>query len=653
MNNNRFPSSTFVAVDIEYADREQNICQIGLVVVRNQEIVNKYSWFIQPPGNHYEENMILVHNVKPEDTSNHPTFIELWPEIQPYFLLGELWAHNAVSTEQPVLVKNLNKYGLNSDFLSIHDSRDLFQRPDCTPNKGNSLPLCCMAMGIKCENHHNALADAYMCAQLLILLQQGHKPKWDGVPTSDEQLRKTQQEKKTLHLGEFQSYYANGEADGKDAFAEMTSTYNGAQAQVIDVFDKGDKITEGITTGVDFSRLDTSEHNPLFGKKVVVTGLFRIKRKEIEQAIDLMGAKRVPKPTLNTDAVILGTKNVGFTKLCAIEEQQNKGHHMAIIVGDTDLNALLYGDGHKFFGVAPDVQDFGTNGNESVVKKEFPTEIKHVADSVSVISTENNSHNDIVERNVRIVEMETQLTSKQPAEPEPTIYVDSKAIEIERLRAENAALQARIDMLKFGEQQFAEEQQQKSDRHKHKTEERHQQHEHIEQPQCQNKEKRNPISSRKNDSSQKQLTGESYLNSRREHWRKEIEKDPGLRKNKEQNRLRREKEKEQEEQKEQELSLWHWRAVSICIALVVVFFIIAFLAGKYHFDFIYALFPMVPAIGVIIWGDQMKEILSAGKDPWIELIKMIIFSVLALVLIYFSFIFIVAILLLPKILKMR
>jgi hypothetical protein len=57
----------------------------------------------------------------------------------------------------------------------------------------------------------------------------------------------------------------------------------------------------------------------------------------------------VPKPARNTDAVILGTRNVGFIKLIAIEEQEQKGNHLARIVGDEDLEQLLYGDGSKFF----------------------------------------------------------------------------------------------------------------------------------------------------------------------------------------------------------------------------------------------------------------------------------------------------------------
>ncbi len=129
----------------------------------------------------------------------------------------------------------------------------------------------------------------------------------------------------------------------------MTSTCQGAVPQTIDVFDKGDIVKESGAVSVDFSRIDVGPDNPLRGKKVVVTGLFRLERKDIEKAVDAMGAKRVSKPTRNTDAVIMGIRNVGPNKLVAIEEQEAKGHHLARIVGSDDLEALLYGDGYKFF----------------------------------------------------------------------------------------------------------------------------------------------------------------------------------------------------------------------------------------------------------------------------------------------------------------
>ena len=346
---NHQPSKDFTAIDVEYADREQNICQVGLAVVRNLEIVERRSWLIQPPDNHYDELQMRIHGITPKDTEISPTFEEVWLEIRSYLLTGELWAHNAASAEQPVLEKNLRQYGFDASWLDIRDSRDLYQRPDCQANRGNGLEQCCMALDIPCEQHHDALSDAVMCARIVIAAAKGVRPCWDGVPISSEELRKQKQDKRVLHLGEFCAYYESTSSGEEDVLCEMTSTCEGAQPQVIDVFDKGDRTTEGSTRGVDFSRLDIGEDNPLRGKKVVVTGISGINRKDIEKAIEVMGAKKVPKPTKVTDAVIMGTRNVGFTKLCAIEEQEAKGRLIARIVGDADIEALLYGDGRKFF----------------------------------------------------------------------------------------------------------------------------------------------------------------------------------------------------------------------------------------------------------------------------------------------------------------
>lgn len=343
------PSHNFVAIDVEYADTKQNICQIGIAIVNNLEIVGHHSWLIQPPGNHYEDRMVSVHHITPKDTENARTFEELWPEIQPYMLSGELWAHNAICVEQPVIEKNLLMHGFNADFLSIHDSRNLYQRPDCPTGKGNGLEQCCMSLNIPCVNHHDAEADAIMCAEIIIAYCNGLQPKWEGVPKDSEELRKYQQEKRILHLGEFIDFYSCNPSGDVDVLTELASTCVCASPQILDVFDKGDRLPSENTGLVDYTRLDQSESNPLRGKKVVLTGVFGIKRDEIKRAIETMGAKKASSISCKTDAVIIGTRNVGFTKLCEIEKQEASGHHIARIVGDTDLEALLYGDGYKFF----------------------------------------------------------------------------------------------------------------------------------------------------------------------------------------------------------------------------------------------------------------------------------------------------------------
>ena len=343
------PAQSFVAIDVEWATRDQMICQIGLTVVRNLEITEHRTWLIQPPDNEYDEALFRSHHVRPDMTENAPTLEDLWSEIQPYLLMGELWAHNAVSAETPAFQKSLAKYGIPCNWLSIRDSIDLFQRCDC--KGGNGLAQCCMAMHVPFDEstHHDALYDAEMLAELLIRYAQGCRPDWSGVPVNAEQLRKSLQGKRVLRLGEFHDYYVNNPSGDEDVFAVLTSTYAGAHEQQVDVFDKGDKMPKEKDGIVDYARLRVGENNLLYGKKVVLTGAFAINRKEIERAIAAKGGKKVSGVTKNTDAIIIGPVNVSGSKLTALEEQYAQGHHIARIVGDADLEELLYGEDYKFF----------------------------------------------------------------------------------------------------------------------------------------------------------------------------------------------------------------------------------------------------------------------------------------------------------------
>lgn len=349
MDTKNKPSSTFVAVDVEWATRDQMICQVGLAVVRNGEITERVLSYIQPPGNEYDETLFRNHQVRPEMTENAPTLEQVWPELQPHLLKGELWAHNAVSAEIPAFQKSLAEYNMSAEWLSIQDSAELFRRTDC--KGGNGLAQCCMAMGIPFDEtkHHDALYDAEALAELLIRYQQGFRPDWTDVPKSTEELRKSCQEKRVLRLGEFAGYYASHPSGGEDVFAALSSTYAGAPEQEVDVFDKGDTMPKEKDGIVDIARLRMGEGSVLKDKKVVITGAFAINRNEIGRAVTAMGGKKVSGVTKNTDAVIIGPVNVSGGKLTDLEAQEAKGHHIARIVGDADLEELLYGDGHKFF----------------------------------------------------------------------------------------------------------------------------------------------------------------------------------------------------------------------------------------------------------------------------------------------------------------
>ena len=66
MNTKNLPANTFVTIDVEWATRDQQICQIGMAVVRNGKIVEHPQWLIQPPGNEYDETLFRSHHIRPE-----------------------------------------------------------------------------------------------------------------------------------------------------------------------------------------------------------------------------------------------------------------------------------------------------------------------------------------------------------------------------------------------------------------------------------------------------------------------------------------------------------------------------------------------------------------------------------------------------------
>lgn len=155
------PQSTFVAVDFETANNQEMICQIGLVVVRNGEAVERISRYVQPPGNQYDQVQMSIHRITPEQTKDAPTFDKVWDEIGHYFIGVTLVSHNHF-TEERVLQKNLEAYniwsiGICTPFVCT-----------CKLHGGRNLKDVCQAYGMPFEGHHDALFDAECCAKFYL-----------------------------------------------------------------------------------------------------------------------------------------------------------------------------------------------------------------------------------------------------------------------------------------------------------------------------------------------------------------------------------------------------------------------------------------------------------------------------------------------------
>ena len=161
-------ANNFVAVDFETATAKRMICQIGLAVVENGEIVNVISEYVQPPNNYYESNLIRVHHIRPHITVESPTFDIIWNKLKPYIENNVVVSHSPF--DENALRKNLQYYELSEDNIPhFIDTAKIF-------GKNYNLEDLCIGLGIPVENHHDAAADAVMCAKAYLLYLSGATP---------------------------------------------------------------------------------------------------------------------------------------------------------------------------------------------------------------------------------------------------------------------------------------------------------------------------------------------------------------------------------------------------------------------------------------------------------------------------------------------
>ena len=74
----------FAAIDFETANNERSsVCSVGVVIVRDGEIVDKFYSLIKPEPEYYNYWCSQVHGLCADDTANAPIFPEVWAQIEP------------------------------------------------------------------------------------------------------------------------------------------------------------------------------------------------------------------------------------------------------------------------------------------------------------------------------------------------------------------------------------------------------------------------------------------------------------------------------------------------------------------------------------------------------------------------------------------
>ena len=159
--------NSFAAIDFETANQYRtSVCSVGVVVVRDREIVDTFYSLIRPEPEYYSYWNTQVHGITYTDTINASIFPHVWQQIEPLIEDLPLIAHNK-SFDESCLKACFRTYQMDYpdyEFLcTLQSSRKLI--------KGLSnyqLQTVSAYCGFNLNNHHHALADAEACAQIAL-----------------------------------------------------------------------------------------------------------------------------------------------------------------------------------------------------------------------------------------------------------------------------------------------------------------------------------------------------------------------------------------------------------------------------------------------------------------------------------------------------
>ena len=147
----------FAAIDFETANNERSsVCSVGVVIVRNGEIVDSFYSLIQPEPNYYNYWCSQVHGLCCEDTDDAPVFPKVWAQIEPLIEGLPLVAHNK-PFDEGCLKAVFRVYQMDYPDYEFYDtlaaSRRAFCRVWLLIRKPSPCPRRCRGLRMDCKGN--------------------------------------------------------------------------------------------------------------------------------------------------------------------------------------------------------------------------------------------------------------------------------------------------------------------------------------------------------------------------------------------------------------------------------------------------------------------------------------------------------------------
>ena len=158
----------FAAIDFETANEcRSSVCSVGVVIVRNGEIVDSFYSLIHPEPEYYQWFCMQVHGLCQEDTEDAPVFPEVWEKIAPLIEGLPLVAHNA-RFDEGCLKEVFKVYRMDYPDYQFYDTLSASRTHFRCNLPNHQLQTVAAACGYNLMQHHHALADAEACAAIAL-----------------------------------------------------------------------------------------------------------------------------------------------------------------------------------------------------------------------------------------------------------------------------------------------------------------------------------------------------------------------------------------------------------------------------------------------------------------------------------------------------
>lgn len=158
----------FVAIDFETANRERSsVCSVGVVIVRNGKIIDKFYRLIHPVPNYYNRINMSIHGLSRIDTDSADYFPEVWAEIAPKIEGIPFVAHNSTFDES-CLKAVFSRYEMSYPGYKFYCTCNASRRRFGKELSNHQLHTVAAHCGYDLKQHHHALADAEACAAIAL-----------------------------------------------------------------------------------------------------------------------------------------------------------------------------------------------------------------------------------------------------------------------------------------------------------------------------------------------------------------------------------------------------------------------------------------------------------------------------------------------------